>query len=351
MNRSRIVVVLENAIYILSSSGMKSLHTIRDTPSNLKGICALSCTSENSLLAYPGSQHIGEVQIFDATNLKAVTTFQAHNNPLAAIEFNRDASLIATASDKGTVIRVFSVQDGKKLHEFRRGVKRCVTICSLAFSADSAFLAASSNTETVHVFKLEENSPATQPTPNVRSNSAKSEMSWMDYFSKVLASSSTYLPVPAQVSDMLTQDRAFATVKLPSSSKRNICTLAVIQKLLRVVVASVDGYLYVYNLDPEEGGECTLIRQHRLDVQPGFMNNTPSIDIPASYADATRVKRIKNRTESTGSSTSCSSDSSPSYRQYFHNATLHCPSDHNESAEPLPLDDVKEFPPVAVSAK
>lgn len=32
---------------------------------------------------------------------------------------------------------------------------RCVTISSLAFSADSLFLAASSNTETVHVFKLE----------------------------------------------------------------------------------------------------------------------------------------------------------------------------------------------------
>ena len=44
---------------------------------------------------------------------------------------------------------------GQKLHEFRRGVKRCVSIYSLAFSADSQYLAASSNTETVHVFRLE----------------------------------------------------------------------------------------------------------------------------------------------------------------------------------------------------
>jgi hypothetical protein len=34
-------------------------------------------------------------------------------------------------------------------------VPRCVSICSLAFSMDSMFLSASSNTETVHIFKLE----------------------------------------------------------------------------------------------------------------------------------------------------------------------------------------------------
>lgn len=32
---------------------------------------------------------------------------------------------------------------------------RCVTIFSLAFSMDGIFLSASSNTETVHIFKLE----------------------------------------------------------------------------------------------------------------------------------------------------------------------------------------------------
>ena len=32
---------------------------------------------------------------------------------------------------------------------------RCVSICSLAFGMDGMFLSASSNTETVHIFKLE----------------------------------------------------------------------------------------------------------------------------------------------------------------------------------------------------
>ncbi len=31
----------------------------------------------------------------------------------------------------------------------------------------------------------------------------------------------------------------------------------------RLLVASQDGNLYIYNLDPAEGGECTLLKQHR----------------------------------------------------------------------------------------
>lgn len=38
-----------------------------------------------------------------------------------------------------------------------------------------------------------------------------------------------------------------------------------IQNQLRLLVASEDGYLYVYNLDGGEGGDLTLLKQHRLD--------------------------------------------------------------------------------------
>lgn len=48
---------------------MKVLHTIRDTPPNPQGLCALSPNNDHCYLAYPGSSTIGEVQIFDAYNL------------------------------------------------------------------------------------------------------------------------------------------------------------------------------------------------------------------------------------------------------------------------------------------
>lgn len=80
----------------------------------------------------------------------------AHDSPLAALAFNNSGTRIATASEKGTVIRVFSTAEGTKLYEFRRGVKRCVSIGSLVFSMCSTYVCCSSNTETVHIFKLVE---------------------------------------------------------------------------------------------------------------------------------------------------------------------------------------------------
>lgn len=52
------------------------------------------------------------------------------------------------------MVRVFDTQNGECIYEFRRGYARCVSIFSLSFSWDSVFLCATSNTETVHIFKL-----------------------------------------------------------------------------------------------------------------------------------------------------------------------------------------------------
>ena len=43
----------------------------------------------------------------------------AHESSLAALNFNPSGTRLATASEKGTVIRVFSVEDGARLVEFR----------------------------------------------------------------------------------------------------------------------------------------------------------------------------------------------------------------------------------------
>lgn len=170
LNRARLIVCLSGSLYIHNIRDMKVVHTIRDTPPNPNGLCALAPDSDNCFLAYPGSATIGEVQIFDAVNLQAKLMIPAHDSPLAAIAFSYSGLEIATASEKGTVIRVFSVKDGSKLFEFRRGVKRCVAIASLSFSTCSNYLCCSSNTETVHIFKLER-TPNVQPKDMAAQNS------------------------------------------------------------------------------------------------------------------------------------------------------------------------------------
>lgn len=48
--------------------------------------------------------------------------------------------------------------------------------------------------------------------------------------------------------------------------------------MLRLLLASEDGYLYVYSLDVNEGGDCALIRQFHLsnkDQDPAPTSSCP----------------------------------------------------------------------------
>ena len=71
----RLVVCLEESLYIHNIRDMGVLHTIRDTPPNPLGLCTLSVDADNCYLAYPGSNTMGEVQIFDAGNLVSTSCF------------------------------------------------------------------------------------------------------------------------------------------------------------------------------------------------------------------------------------------------------------------------------------
>jgi autophagy-related protein 18 len=91
-----------------------------------------------------------------------------------------------------------------------------------------------------------------------------------NYGRRALAQSASYWP---SVADMMTQWRSFAIARLPLlSGSRNVCAVANIQKIPRVLIASADGYLYIYDLNVNEGGDCTLIKQHRFQYYY-YLNN------------------------------------------------------------------------------
>ncbi|XP_076636306.1 autophagy-related 18a isoform X4 [Colletes latitarsis] len=345
LNRSRLVVCLQESLYIHNINTMKVLHTIRETPPNLAGLCTLSIVSQDCYLAYPGSNTIGEVQIFDAINLQAKIMIPAHDSPLAALAFNPNGTKIATASEKGTVIRVFQVHDGTKLFEFRRGVKRCVSISSLTFSMDSMdsmFLCCSSNTETVHIFKLEE------PKEALRQATEESQ-TWMGYLTKAVSASANYLP--SQVTDVFNQGRAFASVHLPFQGLKSVCAIIVVQKVFRLLVASADGYLYVYNLDTTEGGDCTLLKQHRLDgkrddVDCASVSTAESGSGETPAATATEIVQNAAYINSYAGVLRGYSSNSISDSEKYHETIAATVESPPTFSCPFRLNDDAEFPPI-----
>ncbi|KAK1798321.1 hypothetical protein P4O66_007774 [Electrophorus voltai] len=351
----RLVVCLEESIYIHSIKDMKLLKTLLNTPANPSGLCALSVNHSNSYLAYPGNASIGETIIYDANNLSTVTMVPAHDSPLAAITFNSSGSKLASASERGTVIRVFSIPEGQRLFEFRRGMKRYVNISSLSFSSDTQFLCASSNTETVHIFKLEQHGPSGEEEAST----------WSSYVGKMFTAASSYLP--AQVSGMMSQDRAFATVRLQTTGQRNVCTLTMIQKLPRLLVASSNGQLFIYNIDPQDGGECALVQTHRCALHTHTSHHVPP---PRPVQSLLPPQLSGSNEERVGAEEAAGSGPPPSGLSYA--ATAAIPTcrplaatltgfsedggakkgevipEHELAAGPVRLDDEAEFPPVSI---
>ncbi|KAL0841646.1 hypothetical protein ABMA28_015298 [Loxostege sticticalis] len=305
LNRSRLIVCLEESLHIHNIRDMKILHTIRDTPPNPRGLCALSPCVDHCYVAYPGSSAVGEVQIFDAVHLNAKCVISAHDSPLVALAWSMCGRRLATASERGTVIRVFSVPERQRLYEFRRGLKRCVTIACLAFSACGSYLAATSNTETVHVFRLQEGAGGEEGGAGEGEAAAAPEAAatWMGWISQAVTAGKTYLP--AQVADVLAQGRAFAAARLPATGHRAVAAITNVARAPRLLVATAAGVLFVYALDAAEGGECALLRQHQfLDAPPHAHAHAPHAPTAHeaaagnSYAGALRGRDPTQMTES-----------------------------------------------------
>lgn len=249
----------------------------------------------------------GEVLIFDTLKLEAINVIEAHRSPLACITLNNDGTLLATASDKGTIIRVFAVPDGHKLYQFRRGSMPS-RIYSMSFNTTSTLLCVSSSTETIHVFRLcqqnssRDGSPSSpslsarerrfsqsSASPSYEGDSIGDELISSDISARkhngtllgiirrtsqnvgstVAATVGGYLP--KGVSEMWEPARDFAWIKLPKPAHAQgspaatgplRSVVAMSNNTPQVMVVTSDGNFYVFNIDLSKGGEGTLTKQY-----------------------------------------------------------------------------------------
>lgn len=128
MNRTRLLAVLEDATHVFELATMRLLHQLETAP-NPRGVAAL-CSSDAGICAvWPGGQApgwAGRLTIFDASHGAPLTSIAAHHSNIACVALTAKGDLMATASEKGTVIRVHTVPAGACIHTFRRARFCCI---------------------------------------------------------------------------------------------------------------------------------------------------------------------------------------------------------------------------------
>lgn len=268
LRRDRIVVVLEHKIYVYNFADLKLLHQI-ETIANPKGLCALSPASSPSVLACPGL-HGGQVRV-EHYSLKKTKFIPAHDSNLACFALTLDGRLLATASNKGTLIRIFNTLDGTRLQELRRGADRA-EIYSLAFSQNAQWLALSSDKGTVHVFSLRAASgteesrsgeaqqavtgvspPKSASSVNGNGNGSGSPIAGSSLLSFASGNpGSSFSFMKGVLPKYFSSEWSFSQYRLPEETKSIVAFGP--QKNTVIIVGS-DGSFYKCAFDPVSGGE------------------------------------------------------------------------------------------------
>jgi len=174
----------------------------------------------------------------------------AHETHVACFALNTDGTRIATASEKGTLIRIFDTATGTKLQEVRRGLDKA-EIYSLAFNTNSQWLACSSDKGTIHVFALRGQSKAEEKKEKAAASAAAavaSEDKSKKEDKKINPTSHWKWLSP--LSSYLKSEWSFAQYRVPDV-KSIVCFGT---ERNSIIVVTAEGMYYKAIFDPEHGG-------------------------------------------------------------------------------------------------
>ena len=160
IRKDSIIGVLYDKIYILNIVTLEIID-IFETYNNPNGVFSCSNINNDLIIAFPNVQGKGKVEIlqffisYEITQKKEQKIINAHEGSIAYISINNEGTLLATASDKGTLIRIFliSKSDDHPIHVLKRG-KKNVKINCLVFDITSELIGCTSDAGTTHIFDI-----------------------------------------------------------------------------------------------------------------------------------------------------------------------------------------------------
>ena len=151
LKKDLLFVVCQKRIYVFDFNTYESIDTI-DTGDNKNELIAINAALDYTVLAYPSQKGANKISIKDYTD-RQIVTFTPQEDSVSKMSINNTGTLIVTANEAGTIIRIHNCKDGVFLQEFKRGHEKA-KINYICFDNDSKLMAVSSSRGTIHIFSM-----------------------------------------------------------------------------------------------------------------------------------------------------------------------------------------------------
>ncbi|XP_026751665.1 WD repeat domain phosphoinositide-interacting protein 4-like isoform X2 [Galleria mellonella] len=154
--KDKVAVVLSSSIQVLSVPSLQRMALLR-TPSTVRPLCSLASDNNASQLLAAPAHRKGSVQLLDVS--RAVKGAQSsspavvgcHQTNLVCLSLSANGTKLATASARGTIIRLWDTASKRMLHELRRGSDYADVYC-INFNPSASLVSCVSDKGTVHVW-------------------------------------------------------------------------------------------------------------------------------------------------------------------------------------------------------
>lgn len=146
----KIFILTKNQIHVLDTNSLEEIDSFK---LNLNDICLfdISLNDINTVLIW--TNNIQGIINIKSYNTNKIYDIKCHKDSIRCISINTAGTLIATASHRGTLIRIFDVSTGQLIQEVRRGSTYAI-IKNITFSINSKYLCVTSDKDAIHIFEI-----------------------------------------------------------------------------------------------------------------------------------------------------------------------------------------------------
>ena len=268
-----IVSTNNNYLYLIEITTLE-INSVFQMYENSNGLFSVSMDDKILVVAFP-YKYTGYVKIKKFNSKENIPSINAHDSNISFLSLSNDGNLLATSSERGTLIRIFSTFNGEMIQELRRGAKTA-QIYYITFDMNNKFLACSSSSGTVHIFSiynsikyLKEKGIIDDKSNNLDKKESvdltinpdkieepKNQKSFIGSIINVLKIGISYFE----------SEWSFVQFRLPKSEKEKaIVSFGQFENSISVLTKS--GNLYKASFEPSLGGECHDIIEKNLFQQ------------------------------------------------------------------------------------